>query len=487
MCRSLSNGGRRCSSHTEYGRIVRNLKAKKQYHNRKGNTEAVASVEADIRKYESESAYLESLEGVKIYPMKIELSPAANNLLSKLRSEGFKPYVVGGAVRDALTGQQLKDVDIEVYGAETDSLIKSLKKLTPHVDEVGQQFGVLKVQIDGEEFDVSLPRQENRTGSSHTSFEVRTDKDLTIPEASARRDFTVNALLYDPEFKHVLDPYNGMKDWHDRKLGHVSDAFDEDPLRVLRGAQMAARFNMELQPRTVVKAQTLASEFGTLAKERVQIEFQKLFTKSFHPEKGFKVLKETHWDRNFPGLGEVNDETLHSQLAEAGRTASEQKLDDDSRAALFGAVVASRISSDKRREFLSYITVGDRVKNIAYNLASIEAPKDLSDSSLRHWSKNCPNSINYDNWLQVQKIVNPDSKERLSKIEKKVKELSIFTNPEPDLIKGDSLMSLMRQTKNGRWVGEALRKIREAQYENKFRTVEEAERWVRENKDELLG
>lgn len=485
MCRGTAEGGRRCYHGTEYERVLRNLKAKKQYHRRAGNTSQVEAVEKKVSAYEAEANHLRQLGDATLHPIKIELTENTHKLLKALKDAGYKAYIVGGTVRDALTGEPVKDVDIEVYGAEPDSLTATLKAFTKHVDEVGQQFGVLKVQLSSEEFDVSLPRKENRTGASHTSFEVETDKDMTIAEASARRDFTVNALLYDPELEHVVDPQSGMDDWESRTLKHVSDAFDEDPLRVLRGAQMAARFNMELHPETVKKAETLAGEFPNLAKERVQIEFQKLFTKSFHPEKGFKVLKDTTWDTNFPGLAAANTETLHAQLTGAGQTALKQELNDDTRAAFFGAVIASHIKPDVRRDFLSYITVGDRIKNTAHALASTNLPEALDDRTLRHWVKNAPNSITLESWLRVQKTIRTDQTAQLQSIENRAKELNILTAPEEDLIKGDTLMDILSTPKNGKWVGDALRKIRDAQYSNKFRTLETAVEWVKQNRSDL--
>lgn len=485
MCRSKQEGGRRCSHETEYGRLLQNLNARRQYHARNGNTEKEQQIAQQIDSLKLRRSHMESLEGVKFYPHPIELTPATNRLLSALTEAGFTPYIVGGTVRDALTGEPIKDVDVEVYGAEPESLTAALKTLTPHVDEVGQQFGVMKVQLSGEEFDVSLPRTENRTGASHTSFEVETNKDLTLAEASARRDFTVNALMYDYQTECILDPQGGVEDWKQRTLKHVSDAFDEDPLRVLRGSQMAARFNMTVHPETLRKAETLKTEFPNIAKERVQIEFQKLFTKSFHPHRGIEVVKQSGWDTNFPGLGKVDTGILLPQLANAGLTAAKHKLDDSSRAALFGSVIASHITEDKRREFLSYITVGDRIKNIAYSLATSEAPENMSDATLRHWAKNAPTGVTFREWVRLQRIVNPQTG-KWDEIESKTRQLKIWDTHEEDIIKGGTLMETMNYSRNGKWVGKALREAREAQYSNKFRNLKEGIEWLKANRDRLL-
>jgi len=167
-------------------------------------------------------------------PGLVPLSDAAARVLEQCRAAGGRPLIVGGSVRDALVaryrGSTLtsKDVDIEVYDAEPAVLASELSAVG-RVDEVGASFGVLKVLCGGEDFDVSLPRTDSKVGSGHRGFEVRVDHDLDEVTAFGRRDYTVNAMGWDPATAELVDPYGGSADLEQGVLRHTTDAFDEDP------------------------------------------------------------------------------------------------------------------------------------------------------------------------------------------------------------------------------------------------------------------
>ena len=169
----------------------------------------------------------------------IRLTPALEKLIRTIQSSGGRPIIVGGSVRDALLGLPAKDIDIEVYGLPTEVLEQQLQTIGS-VHAVGRAFGVLKVTVEANEgnetFDVGLPRKENKEGRGHRGFLVTPDPNLSFAEASLRRDFTINAMGYDPIENQLLDPHQGQKDLEQRLLKHVSPAFSEDPLRVLRAA-----------------------------------------------------------------------------------------------------------------------------------------------------------------------------------------------------------------------------------------------------------
>lgn len=200
------------------------------------------------------------------------------NVLGDLYDIG-NPLIIGGSVRDSIAGIDSKDIDIidskdidiEVHGTDIDSLTSHLVSRGYHVDEVGKQFGVLKAR-KGRVLDISVPRRENRTGAGHRSFDVVTDSDMTLREAVERRDFTFNALMYDHRRKVMIDTAGGKDDFEEGLMRHVSDKFAEDPLRVLRGFQFAARFGMRYDPETAEFARGLRGEYNTLPAERVQDE-----------------------------------------------------------------------------------------------------------------------------------------------------------------------------------------------------------------------
>jgi tRNA nucleotidyltransferase (CCA-adding enzyme) len=167
---------------------------------------------------------------------------------------------------------------------------------------VGRSFGVLKVRsrTTGHEYDFSLPRRESKTGAGHRGFAVAPDPTLSDAEAAARRDFTVNAIALDPFTGAVIDPHGGQRDLQAGVLRHTSSAFAEDPLRVLRAFQLAARFDFTLAPGTAELCRGMAAAYPELAVERVWGEWEKWASKAVRPSRGLTVLEETGWLAHFP-------------------------------------------------------------------------------------------------------------------------------------------------------------------------------------------
>ena len=218
-----------------------------------------------------------------------------------LRSVG-RPRLVGGGVRDWLLGLEPKDFDVEVAGADYETLVRMLSPFG-NADLVGRSFGVVKLRLAGAEYDFSLPRRESKTGAGHRGFAVTPDPTLSDAEAAARRDFTINAIAYDPMAGTIIDPHHGRDDLQAKILRHTSAAFVEDPLRVLRGMQLAARFDLALAPETAALCRSIASAFHELHVEIIWCEWEKWAVKSVVPSKGITVLEQTGWLAHFP---EVN-------------------------------------------------------------------------------------------------------------------------------------------------------------------------------------
>jgi tRNA nucleotidyltransferase (CCA-adding enzyme) len=208
-------------------------------------------------------------------------------------------------VRDWLLGLEAKDFDVEVYGMDYEQLGRALSPFGP-TDLVGRSFGVIKLRIGGAEYDFSLPRRESKTGAGHRGFAVEPDSTLTEAEAAARRDFTINALAYDPFDARVLDFHGGAEDLKRRILRHTSAAFTEDPLRVLRAFQFAARFELALAPETAALGRSIVGTFKELAVERVWGEWDKWATKSVKPSCGLAVLRQTGWLAHFPEVAAMD-------------------------------------------------------------------------------------------------------------------------------------------------------------------------------------
>jgi len=221
--------------------------------------------------------------------------------LRAVRAGGGRPRLVGGCVRDWLLGLEPKDFDIEVFGLDFEALGRALAPFGP-TDLVGRSFGVLKVRLAGTEYDFSLPRRESKTAAGHRGFAVAPDPALDEAAAAARRDFTINALAYDPFAARVVDPHGGERDLRNKLLRHTSAAFVEDPLRVLRGFQLAARFDLTLAPETAALCRSIAGTFHELPVERIWGEWDKWATKATVPSRGLAVLEATGWLAHFPEL-----------------------------------------------------------------------------------------------------------------------------------------------------------------------------------------
>jgi len=221
-------------------------------------------------------------------------------MLNAVRRIG-RPRLVGGGVRDWLLGLEAKDFDVEVAGADFELLHRALEPFGA-TDVVGRSFGVIKVRnrASGAEYDFSLPRRESKTGAGHRGFAVAPDPTLSDADAAARRDFTINAIAWDPFTGEIVDPHGGRRDLAARVLRHTSAAFAEDPLRVLRAFQLAARFDLTLAPETTALCRSIADTFAELPVERVWHEWEKWATKAAKPSRGLAVLEETGWLRHFP-------------------------------------------------------------------------------------------------------------------------------------------------------------------------------------------
>jgi len=216
--------------------------------------------------------------------------PVPNNVLAlsrAVRDAGGRALLVGGCVRDLLMNAQPKDWDVEVYGVEPANLRALLDQFGP-VNVVGEAFTVYKL---GPDLDVSLPRRERKSGRGHRAFVIEGDPSMTIEEATRRRDFTINAILEDPLTGDIVDPFGGQKDIQQKILKAVSaDTFSEDSLRVLRAAQLAARFEFDIDEDTVALCRAI--DLTDLPSERIWGEVEKLLLRARRPSVGLAWLSK---------------------------------------------------------------------------------------------------------------------------------------------------------------------------------------------------
>ncbi len=226
-------------------------------------------------------------------------------VLQTLREIG-RPRLVGGCVRDWLLGGEPKDFDVEVPGVSFEQLHRALAPYGS-TDVVGRSFGVIKLRLEGAEYDFSLPRRESKTGAGHRGFAVEADPTLNDAEAAARRDFTVNAIAWDPFTEALIDPHHGVKDLRERVLRHTSAAFVEDPLRVLRAVQFAGRFDFTLAWETAALCRTIVDTHAELPVERIWGEWAKWAEKATRPSRGLEVLEQSGWIRHYPEIAALRE------------------------------------------------------------------------------------------------------------------------------------------------------------------------------------
>jgi tRNA nucleotidyltransferase (CCA-adding enzyme) len=201
------------------------------------------------------------------------------------RARGGRALVVGGFVRDRLLGRPSKDLDLEVFGVPEAELAPMLGAIG-RVEPVGRAFPVYKLGP----IDVALPRRESKSGRGHTAFTVQGDPHMSFADAARRRDFTMNAISWDPLTDEYVDPFHGRADLEARRLRVVDPrTFGDDSLRVLRALQFAARFGATLDDEAAAICRAIPLD--DLPSERLWGEFEKLLLVAERPSLGFALAR----------------------------------------------------------------------------------------------------------------------------------------------------------------------------------------------------
>ncbi len=242
-------------------------------------------------------------------PASAGFDPKALKIAKLCKASGGRAFFVGGCVRDSVLGLHPSDTDIEVYGMSADALYKALTSEF-QVQLVGASFGVFK--ISGHDIDVSIPRTENKIGKKHSDFQVSVQPEIPFREAAERRDFTINSIMYDPLSNELIDPWNGLSDLKNGVLRHVSEKFQEDPLRVLRAMQFISRFELTAAPETVAVCRSMSQE--GLSRERLAGEWEKMLLKGTRMAEALRFLRNCGWLKWYPeleSLVECPQDTVH--------------------------------------------------------------------------------------------------------------------------------------------------------------------------------
>jgi tRNA nucleotidyltransferase (CCA-adding enzyme) len=450
----------------------------------------------------------------------IRIPHSLRPVLDAIRRAGGRPLVVGGAVRDAAFGLEPKDFDVEVYGLPAEPLRAALGEVG-RVNAVGASFGVLKVAVAGVEIDVALPRRESKSGRGHRGFLVEPDATMTPEQAASRRDFTINAMAYDPQSGDILDFFGGLDDLRARILRHVSPAFADDPLRVLRGVQLAGRFGLSADPRTLDLSRRLFPEHAELALERVWAEWCKWAAKSVEPAAGLRYLRDCGWRAAYPEVQALEgcpqdpewhpegDAWVHTLLAAdcAARVAARDGLAEGDRAVLVLAAlchdlgkpattvtregrVRSPDHSDREetyRGFLGRIGCPERIADRVAALSRCHLSHLDYVGSARHVRRLARTLGEGGETIEMlARLVEADHDARpplpggmpegMAALLEQARELAASESAPRPLLLGRHLIEM--GVEPGPRMGSILREAYEAQLDGAFRTVEEAREWA---------
>lgn len=224
-------------------------------------------------------------------------------------------FAVGGCVRDAVLCIDPQDIDLEVFGISFDEITKCLSDSGITFGIHGNQFPVIKAIVDDTHVDISVPRRERKVDIGRTGFHIDVDPDMSIENALARRDFTMNAMLMDAS-GNIIDPFGGKDDLASGILRHTSNRFVEDTTRVLRGMQFCARFKLTACEETLSICNDMLPEFDAIERDMIHVEFVKMFCAP-HPSFGMKFLRDSGFIVKFPELqqltGIVQDKKHHPE------------------------------------------------------------------------------------------------------------------------------------------------------------------------------
>lgn len=417
-----------------------------------------------------------SLYGDNIRPFYIPVSEGVSRVIYDLSDIG-NPLIVGGTVRDSLRGQHndINDIDIEVHETNVDEITDHMRDRGYMVDEVGKQFGVLKVHKKGvvDDLDISVPRRENRTGAGHRSFDVDMDENMSVEEASERRDFTINAIMYDPELQVLVDHHGGVEDLSSGTLRHVSDKFSEDPLRVLRGFQFAGRFGMSYDPETAELCHSIRDQYRDLSVERVQGEWYKFYRQSTDHNAGIAALQDSGWDDTIPGLRQVLDAPDMS----VKMTLLSTLRDPKDRIICGSTVLASGMNEHDREEFLKHTVIGKEDRRLT--LSMIEVSKRNLDTPFDRKQTASEFAHAGFTFTQYDKIAMVMCNREHSQNVSKAFTEGLSDGPEPDLINGKDILD-MTDHGSGKWIGDTLRHFRTRQYQGEFQSRDQALRSLSE-------
>lgn len=394
---------------------------------------------------------------------------------------GGRALLVGGWVRDFLRGRPRGDYDLEVYHLEPQALRKLLE-VHGAVNPVGAAYTVYKVRLRHQRrsliVDVGLPRRESKIGRGHRGFVVTGDPAMSFEEAARRRDFTINAILYDPLTAEVIDPFNGQADLAQRLIRLVDPlTFVEDSLRVLRAMQFAARLEFSLEPQTVEACRLI--DLHDLPAERIWGEVEKWLLQSARPSIGLFAAQDLGIiDQLWPELLPLDLPTLARSLDEAVELTA--PLDHPRRIAVMLAVLCRNFilgppaverfldrlrlhtidRYDVRRQILALVA--------HRNLPVSWAAAAVSDGDFRRLALDLEPGL----LARVESAACPDQRSAIDRFLERVRRLGVEIQAPPPLLLGRHLLELGFSP--GPRIGEITRAVYQLQLDDQIHNLDQA-------------
>ena len=333
----------------------------------------------------------------------------AHTVAQAVASHGGQTYYVGGFVRDRLMGIDNKDVDIEVHGITPETLAEILDSLGERVT-MGASFGVYGLKHY--DLDIAMPRSERTTGHGHRDFEVSVDPFLGVEKAAQRRDFTINSLMENVLTGEIVDSFGGREDLKNGILRFVSpETFIEDPLRALRAAQFASRFEFAVDKRTVKLCSIMEIQY--LPFERITGELEKALIKAKKPSIFFEVLKEMELlDYWFSEISALSADARAHTMAVLDRAASVRA---EAKSPFFFMLAALCTDIGQPEALIDRLSNEKELRDYVLNMKELA---DVPDSSCPDWNFLFDKSVCPADLLLLSKALREGENARLEKKQK---------------------------------------------------------------------
>ncbi|MCK9472984.1 MAG: CCA tRNA nucleotidyltransferase [Sulfurimonas sp.] len=370
--------------------------------------------------------------------MMINYPDKLNIIFDKLYNLGIKPIIVGGFIRDSLVRIDSKDIDIEVYGISSFLELQNILKEFGSVNVVGKSFGVCKLYFEDYDLDFSFPRIDNKVQPGHKGFEIAIDTTLDFKTATSRRDFTINSIGYDVLKKEILDPFGGIDDFKNKILRAVNlESFSQDPLRVLRAIQFAARFNLKIEDNlfSTCKDMVLKGMLEELPKERIFEEVKKLLLYAKKPSHGFELLKE------------FGSNIYTQNLSVIDAIAKQKTTNNQTNLVLMLAGLCYNLSQKEAQNFIQKLT--DEKELLQRSLLLVKKHNDTNtlykNSLSDYYLYKLAAEVNIDELLILKSAIyltndNTKAFKTVQEIKKRAKELNILDKKLPAILMGRDIL-----------------------------------------------